>query len=57
MMLDQTNGTPQNYIVAGADYHVNFARNAAAFNVLDLFIEIVKFTLNICRRINFDLER
>ena len=56
MIIDQQNSPPANYIVAGADFQATYPRNAAAFNLLDLFIHFKRFTLQISQKIGFTLD-
>jgi len=57
MIMDQNNDNPTNYVSAGANYTTVYSPNAASFFLLDLYVEIVRFTLSLCKTIRFNLEK
>ena len=57
MILDQQYDTPNTYTVGGANYIATYPRNFAAFNLFDLYKEILTFSLKVSQCVRFRLER
>ena len=47
---------PSNVLVGGANVLETFSRNAAAFNIVDIYKEVITFGLKIAQCVTFSLR-
>lgn len=56
MIIDMQQAPPSNVLVGGANVLETFSRNAAAFNIVDIYKEVITFGLKIAQCVTFSLR-